>query len=108
MPPPKNITDLVAKNEYYGRLQKEQQKALRTSIIAKWSERDLQREHRTTNRAAVTLRGSTSDRDAGIKCGLETVKAARQARLKELFEREALMYEKELNAMGLSLAKPRD
>ena len=33
---------------------------------------------------------------------------ARQARLKELFEREALQYEAELNAMGLALTKNYD
>ncbi|KAJ9507479.1 hypothetical protein QJQ45_006496 [Haematococcus lacustris] len=35
------------------------------------------------------------------------LKTARQARLKELYEREALAYEAELHGMGLSLVKPR-
>nr|6U42_7C Chain 7C, FAP141 [Chlamydomonas reinhardtii]8GLV_7C Chain 7C, Flagellar associated protein [Chlamydomonas reinhardtii]8GLV_Hj Chain Hj, Flagellar associated protein [Chlamydomonas reinhardtii] len=107
---PRNVRETVERNEMYARLQKQNKEELRTAIIAQWTERDLQRPPPSTGltKASITLAGTSSDRDAGIKSGVQTVKAARQARLRELFEREALMYEKELNARGLSLVKPRD
>jgi len=38
----------------------------------------------------------------------QVAKLARQERLKELYAQEAKAYESELQAMGLSLVKPRD
>lgn len=46
--------------------------------------------------------------EEGIKQGVDTIKAKRQARLKELFEQEALQYEAELNAMGLSQCRIKE
>ncbi|MEW5315442.1 MAG: hypothetical protein WDW38_006870 [Sanguina aurantia] len=54
------------------------------------------------------LHNSAAMRDAGILSGLGTVKALRQGRMRELYDREALQYEAELSGMGLSLVKPRD
>ncbi|KXZ53587.1 hypothetical protein GPECTOR_6g504 [Gonium pectorale] len=100
---PKNVRDLAAKNDHYAKLAKEQALEQRAGVIAKWSERDP-----GSRGATRPIPGTEREREAGIKAGLATVKAARQERLKELFAQEALMYEAELNAMGLSLAKPRD
>lgn len=52
--------------------------------------------------------GVAEAREAGFRTGTEVVKLARQARLKELYEREARAYEAELNSLGLALVKPRD
>ncbi|EFJ44043.1 hypothetical protein VOLCADRAFT_106566 [Volvox carteri f. nagariensis] len=133
---PKNVRDTAAKNDHYAKLEREQAQETRNSIIAHWSERDRRREPVNTLRGAtMTLQATSKEREAGIKAGQATVKAARQARLKELYERahecgfhtpnhsnpdgvppfpssdtspEALMYERELNERGLSLVKPRD
>ncbi|GLC33691.1 hypothetical protein PLESTB_000104500 [Pleodorina starrii] len=107
---PKNVRDTAAKNDHYAKLAKEQAQAIHGSVLTHWAERDRKREPVNTLRGAtMTLQATKAgERDAGIKAGLATVKAARQARLKELYEREALMYEEELNARGLSLVKPRD
>lgn len=54
------------------------------------------------------LYNSDAMRDAGILSGLGTVKALRQGRMRELYDKETLQYEAELSGMGLSLVKPRD
>lgn len=82
----------------------------KTNVSTTWHERDYQKlthnpATRTSGTPSMTL---AAMRDAGIKTIVDTVKLARQARLKELFEAEAAMYEAELNAMGLALARPRD
>ncbi|GFR48956.1 hypothetical protein Agub_g10970 [Astrephomene gubernaculifera] len=106
---PKNVRDTAAKNDHYAKLAREQAEETRYSVIAQWAERDLKRDPADSLRGATTtLHAASKERSLGVKAGVEVVKAARQARLKELYEREALMYEKELNARGLSLVKPRD
>ncbi|GIL53031.1 hypothetical protein Vafri_8736 [Volvox africanus] len=106
---PKNVRDTARKNDLYAKLDREQAQETHHSVVAHWAERDRRREPVNTLRGAtMTLQATAKEREAGIKAGLANVKAARQARLKELYEREALMYEEELNARGLSLVKPRD
>lgn len=111
---PKNIRDMVGQNEMYARRVADTMVHQKTSACADWHERD---QRRLTSRPALSTATATSGiafgstpalRDAGIKSGVETAKAARQARLKEKLEGEMVQYEAELNAMGLALAKPRD
>jgi hypothetical protein len=47
-------------------------------------------------------------KDAGWRSATEAVKLARQARMRELFEAEAIGFQEELEGMGYSLVKPRD
>lgn len=85
---PKNVRDTAAKNDHYAKLAREQAQEMRSSVIAHWSERDRRREPVNTLRGAtMTLKATAKEREAGITAGLATVKAARQARLKELYER---------------------
>ncbi len=78
---------------------------------AKWFEHDFQR----LQNLGASIPKPSGREDAtqrrrleGVSRGIEAVKIARQARLKELYEREALQYDAELQRMGLSLVKPRD
>lgn len=110
---PKNIRDLVGQNELYAQRVAGTTQAKKVLLTAQWAERDGQRQSSRPAGAAPTtlsiaLNPTAAMRDAGVLPGIETAKAARAARLKEKFEREALQYEQELGAMGLALAKRRD
>lgn len=69
----------------------------KAAVTIKWHERDQQRVTSGPAKAAtstgIPFGATQAMKDAGIKSGVETIKAARQARLKELFEAEAQMYE---------------
>ncbi len=89
---PKNVRDTARANDHYAKLAKEQAQETHFSVVAQWAERDRKREPVNTLRGATMTMQATAGvatRDAGIKAGLATVKAARQARLKELYERGA-------------------
>ena len=107
-----NIRSLVQQNEVIRTATEYATGLKKTSVATAWHERDYQKISASPASASARPTGGSltaaTMRDAGIKTGVETVKLARQARLKELFEAEAAMYEAELNAMGLALAKPRD
>mmetsp|Transcript_10495 Transcript_10495/g.22525 ORF Transcript_10495/g.22525 Transcript_10495/m.22525 type:complete len:109 (+) Transcript_10495:250-576(+) len=104
---PKNVQETLARN-----LELEQARAYSREISkgraqAEWYSRDFQK--LTTLSNGGTLSRRTQElKKTGVDTGIVAIKAARQARLKELFEREALQYEAELNGRGLSLVKPRD
>ncbi len=87
---PKNVRDYVKATEQRVAHSKQQAEASRIATIAKWSDQDLQRSTTRTGTllGQMTLTSTQADRDAGVKSGIETVKAARQARLRELYERE--------------------
>ena len=109
---PKNVQQMVAQSEMTARAAGDAKVNLRHQINSVWAERDFQRRSKQgLDGAGVVTSAPTSSSqskvDMGVQTGVAAVKVQRQARLKELFEVEAVCYEKELNALGLSLVKPR-
>lgn len=79
------------------------------NVKAAWFQKDYQRSHNLATKVPTGRTDTVPElREVGVKTGIEAVKVARAARLKELYEAEALQFEAELNALGLSLVKPRD
>mmetsp|Transcript_7372 Transcript_7372/g.18307 ORF Transcript_7372/g.18307 Transcript_7372/m.18307 type:complete len:117 (-) Transcript_7372:494-844(-) len=112
---PKHVQATLALNSAIERAEAYAQQMKKGGYIATWHTKDMQRLARSQAAALsdqvsqlLTPGSAAAARDAGMKTGVETVKLARQARLRELFAQEALAYEAELNAMGLALVKPRD
>ncbi len=107
-PTPKNVASLLAQRDRIDSAAAYSQSLASGNCKAEWFEKDAQRISRPP--ASLGPRKDTRRelRDNGLRTGIEAVKLARQARLREMLEREALQYEAELGSMGLSLVKPRD
>mmetsp|Transcript_26788 Transcript_26788/g.49216 ORF Transcript_26788/g.49216 Transcript_26788/m.49216 type:complete len:112 (-) Transcript_26788:1529-1864(-) len=108
--PPKNIVKMVKENERIANACSIVKEFKKHAIDVNWHAKDyvISASHDSNlTRAKV----STKDDPllSGTRAaGYQAVKAARRERLKELYEREAIAYENELNALGLSLMKLRD
>lgn len=107
---PRNVQQVLQENQRVESALKYSSDLRKGNVTAKWFEHDFQRAKAGTGTLGSTARKDTPQelRDAGLRTGIETVKLTRQARLKELYDREALAYEAELHEQGLSLVKPRD
>ena len=55
-----------------------------------------------------TVESTTGKISLELQAGKEALQSQRRARLLELYERESLQHEAELNAMGLALSKPTE
>ncbi|KAL6760924.1 flagellar associated protein [Haematococcus lacustris] len=115
---PKNVKDRIALETSLQEAKAHADELQRGRNVADWHVKDARISTKREALGAPLLTnclvaqypvpGTTSTaRQDGIKMGVEILKTARQARLKELYEREALAYEAELHGMGLSLVKPR-
>eukprot|EP00803_Ostreobium_quekettii_P000440 evm.model.scf_624.8 EVM.evm.TU.scf_624.8 scf_624:62755-64342(+) len=122
--PPLNIKRLVDSNQKYEDAERYSKTCQTGSLVSGWHERNFQRSGTGLQAAGKPLDLKGVSRDAwkiqrNPVCARDSVeqelfmaddavKRERKARLRELFDREALEVEAELNSMGLALAKNRD
>mmetsp|Transcript_33853 Transcript_33853/g.40943 ORF Transcript_33853/g.40943 Transcript_33853/m.40943 type:complete len:122 (-) Transcript_33853:493-858(-) len=114
--PGANIERLVKDNERYHQAKVYEQKSKESLLVGRWHEK----QYRVLNCATQVMQDrkvfhmethGSGEMDAPQEMSLELSMAAkavvlqRRAKLKSLFEREALQFEQELSAMGLALAK---
>lgn len=105
---PKNVQDFVARNQQYEKANQHAASLRVGNIHAAWYEKDSQRLNKPGRQHPMNKDSAAARHQAGLREGIAFAKAARQERLKELFVRETLMYEQELQSMGLSLVKHHD
>lgn len=121
MSTPLNIQRLVRENEANASAVAYARTINNGSTISSWHEKKFQRANNsqltmktadlTWKETSVMQRHFATDKEQigmELKMANDALKKQRSARLKELYEREKLAYEAELNAKGLALRKFRD
>ncbi|GAQ88081.1 hypothetical protein KFL_003980160 [Klebsormidium nitens] len=107
--PGANVAKLVQRNDYYAAQEAHAEDLSKANQVAGWHERKFKVGTQTSAHSKDNdlSENATNEIAMELRSADKQVKMQRRARLLELFRREALQYEAELNARGLAILKDR-
>lgn len=107
---PINIQRLIKQNEYFSKAKEYADQITKGSVVSGWHEKQLQNTGATgrSGRTGSPCAAPTHEMQAEISSANQSLSLVRKEKLRRLLQDETLLYEQQLQALGLSLVKHRD